>query len=210
MAADSGKTPYRVKADSVEACNCQHGCNCQFVGYPNEGKCEFIVAYEVKDGRFGDTPLKGVRAVVAAKYPKAIHEGNGHVVLFIDENATSEQATAMATIFSGQMGGMPWEAIAGTISRFDGPIRAKVDFKIDAERSTVSIPGAISLQLTPLRDVVSGVDKEVHITYPKGGFFWNDARMATTTQMRADYGDLHLEWPDRYAAAAEVNWTNQQ
>jgi len=49
----------------------------------------------------------------------------------------------------------------------------------------------------------------VHITYPKGGFFWNDARVATTTAMRAEHGGLQLEWPGKYAAAAEVNWTNQ-
>lgn len=39
----AAKTPYTVNADHVEACNCQHGCNCQFEGVPNEGKCEFIL-----------------------------------------------------------------------------------------------------------------------------------------------------------------------
>jgi len=47
------------------------------------------------------------------------------------------------------------------------------------------------------------------IVYPKGGFFWNDGNMATTETMRAEHGDLRLEWPNHYAAAAEVNWTNQ-
>jgi hypothetical protein len=74
-AQQTGKTAYRVKAESVEACNCQHGCNCQFDGFPNEGKCEFIIGYEVRDGRFGNVSLNGMRAVVAAKYPNAIHEG---------------------------------------------------------------------------------------------------------------------------------------
>lgn len=203
------KTAYRVKAESVEACNCQHGCNCQFAGFPNEGKCEFIAAYEVKDGRFGDTVLDGVRAVVVAKYPNAIHEGRGHVVLFVDERATGDQVNAIMSILSGKMGGMPWEALAGTIERFEGPIRKPIDFRIAGERSEVRIPGAVSLQLTPLRDVVSGAEKEVHITYPKGGFFWNDARIATTAEMTAQHGDLRIEWPDRYAASAEVNWTNQ-
>jgi hypothetical protein len=209
MAADPGKTPYRVKAESVEACNCQHGCNCQFVGVPNEGKCEFIIGYDVRDGRFGGVSLNGVRAVVAARYPGAIHEGNGHVVLFIDSSASQEQADAFATILSGKMGGMPWEALAGTIARFDGPIRKPIEIAVAGERSRVSVPGSVDLQLTPLVDVVSGAEKEVHITYPKGGFFWNDARVATTTKMRAEHGDLRLEWPNRYASAAEVNWTNQ-
>lgn len=208
--SESTKTPYHVKADHIEACNCQHGCNCQFEGTPNEGKCEFIVGWHVKDGKFGDVSLTGVRAVVAAKYPKAIHEGNGHIVLFVDEKATDAQATAFATILSGQMGGMPWEALAGTVGRFEGPIRKPISIDVAGERSQVRVPGAIELQLTPIRDVVSGEEKEVHIVYPKGGFLWDDGRIATTATMRAEYGDLKLEWPARFAAASEANWTNQK
>ena len=210
MPAAETLTTYRVKAESIEACNCQHGCNCQFAGFPNDGRCEFIIGYEVTNGTFGRLSLDGVRAVVAAKYPNAIHEGNGHVVLFIDEKATREQADAMVSILSGKMGGMPWEALAGTIGRFDGPIRKPVEMTIAAERSRVHVPGAIDLSLTPLKDPVTGSEKEVHIVYPKGGFFWNDAAVATTDTMRAVNGDFHLEWPGRYASVAEVNWTNQK
>jgi hypothetical protein len=204
------KTTYRVKAESVEACNCQHGCNCQFAGFPNDGKCEFIIGYEVRDGRVGDVSLNGVRAAVVAKYPNAIHEGHGHVVLFIDEKASDSQAESLATIMSGKLGGMPWEALAGTVERFEGPIRKPVEITINRERSSVRVPGAVDLQLTPLRDPMSGEEKEVHIVYPKGGFFWNDGRVATTATMRAQHGDVRLEWPNRYASTAEVNWTNQK
>lgn len=209
MTDAGGKTAYRIKANNVEACNCQHGCNCQFTGFPNEGKCEFIIGYEVTDGRFGDVSLNGVRAVLAAKYPKAIHEGNGHVVLFIDDKARPEQVDAVVTILSGKAGGMPWEAIAGTVGRFDGPIRRPIEMEFAGERSVVQVPGTIDLRLSPLKDPLSGADKEVHIVYPGGGLFWNDARIATTTTMRVEHEDLRLEWPNRYAAAAEVNWTNQ-
>jgi hypothetical protein len=202
------KVSYQVKADSVEACNCNHGCNCQFAGFPNDGKCEFIIGFEVKKGRYGDVSLDGVRAAVAAKYPNAIHEGNGHVVLFVDETASQAQVDAFATILSGKMGGMPWEALAGTIARFDGPVRKPVQIHVDGERSTVRVPGSIELQLQSLKNPVTGEDKQVHIVYPKGGFFWDDATVATSTKMRATHGDLQLEWPSRYAAVAEVNWTN--
>ena len=208
MSTADGKTPYFLKAASVEACNCQHGCNCQFAGYPNEGKCEFIIGYAVKDGRVGEVSLTGFRAVVAAKYPKAIHEGNGHVVLFVDEKASDEQINAFVSILSGKLGGMPWEALAGTIGTFEGPIKKPIEITAAGEKSIVRVPGAIELQLTPFLDL-AGKEKEVHITYPKGGFFWNDARVATTSAMRAQHGGLQLEWPGKYAAAAEVNWTNQ-
>lgn len=208
--ATTGKVAYRVKADSIEACNCQHGCNCQFEGVPNEGKCEFIIGYIIKQGKFGNTVLDGLKAAIVAKYPNAIHEGHGHVALFIDRAATDDQANAFAAILSGQMGGMPWEALAGTVERFDGPVRQDVEVQVNGERSVVRVPGVLELEMTPLRDPISGAEKEVHISYPKGGFFWNDARVGTTTKMRVDYGDLHISWPSRYAAMAEVNWTNER
>lgn len=209
MADTAGRTPWRFKASWVEACNCPHGCNCQFAGFPNEGKCEGVFGCEVKDGRFGNTSLNGLRFAIPFKYPKAIHEGNGHVVLFVDEKASQEQVDALTTILSGKMGGMPWEALAGTIGRFEGPIRKPIDIHVAGEHSVVNVPGAIEMRLTPLKDPVSGADKEVHITYPKGGFFWNDAKIATTQTLRAQHGDFRLEWPGRFASASEVNWGNQ-
>jgi hypothetical protein len=201
-------TSYRVKAQSVEACNCAHGCNCQFGGTPNEGICEFVIGYVVEDGRFGKVDLRGVRAVVVAKYPNAIHEGNGEVALFIDEGARPEQVEAFATILSGQAGGMPWEALAGTIARFEGPIRKPIDVAIDGQRAHIRVPGAVELETTPLRDPVTGQEKEVHITYPKGGFFWNDGNVVTTRTMRVDHPSLRMDWSGKYASTAEVNWTN--
>src|SRR5690242_18761332 len=192
MPATAEQTLYRLKAESVEACNCQHGCNCQFAGYPNEGKCEFIIGWLVKEGRCGEVALDGVRAAIAAKYPKAIHEGNGHVVLFVDDQASDEQVQAFASMLSGQLGGMPWEALAGTIGRFEGPIRKPVEISVAGEQSIVRVPGSIDLQLTPIKDVLSGEPKEVHIVYPKGGFFWDEAKIATTQTMRAQHGELRL------------------
>ena len=203
-------TPFRVKAKSVEACNCQHGCNCQFGGFPNEGKCEFIIGFAVTDGRFGEVSMNGVRAVVAAKYPGAIHQGNGHVVLFVDQSASQPQVDAFVAILSGKHGGMPWEALAGTIARFEGPIRKPVEISLAGTKSAVRVPGHIDLQLTPFVNPVTGEEKEVHIVYPKGGFFWDDGNIGTTTVMRAEHGDLKLEWPNKYASTAEVNWTNER
>ncbi len=203
------RTTYRVRAQSVEACSCAHGCNCQFGGTPNEGICEFVIGYEVQEGRFGDVDLGGVRAVVAAKYPGAIHEGHGHVVLFVDERASPEQVDAFTTILSGQLGGMPWEALAGTIERFEGPIARPIDLAVDGQRAHVRIPGAIELETTPLRNPVTGEEKEVHITYPKGGFFWNDGNVVTTRTMRVEHESLRMEWPSKYASTAEVHWSNE-
>jgi hypothetical protein len=203
------RSTYRVRAMSVEACNCALGCNCYFGGTPNEGICEFIIGYDIQEGRFGDVDLRGVRAVVAAKYPNAIHEGHGHVVLFVDQGASPEQVTALVTILSGQAGGMPWEAIAATIEKFEGPIMRPIEIGTDGQRGRVRIAGAVELETTPVRNPLAGGEEiEVHMVYPKGGILWNDGNIVTTSTMRVTHDSLPLEWPGKFAVIAEVTWTN--
>ena len=203
------RTAYRIRADQLEACNCRHGCNCQFGGGPNEGACEFLMGLDITDGHFGDVDLTGMRVAVAAKYPGAIHEGNGHVALFVDETARPEQVDAIVAIFTGQAGGMPWEALAGTVSRLDGPIRAPITMRAEGRRTLLEIPGVLEAQLTPIRNVVTGEETEVHIVYPTGGFFWNDGNIVTTETMRVRHGDLAFEHPSRFASTSKVDWHNE-
>ncbi len=209
VAETAARTRFKVKAMSLEACSCAHGCNCQFGGFPNEGICEFLIGYEVRDGEFGDVDLNGVRFVVAAKYPNAIHEGNGHVALFIDEKATADQVNAIATICTGAQGGMPWEAIAATVSRLEGPIQKPIEMNFDGAGSSFSVGDVLEVRAAPLRNPVTGEVNEVHITYPKGGFFWNDGSAVTTDTMKITWNDLSFDHPAKFAAIAEVNWTNQ-
>ena len=200
---------YRVRAQSVEACNCALGCNCYFGGTPNEGICEFIIGYDIQEGRFGDVDLRGVRAVVAAKYPNAIHEGHGHVVLFVDQGARPEQVSALVTILSGQAGGMPWEAIAATIEKFEGPILRPIEIGTNGQRGHVRIPGTVELVTRPIRNPLAGDQEiEVHMVYPRGGILWNDGNIVTTGTMRVTHDSLRLEWPGKFAVIAEVTWTN--
>ncbi len=206
--APTTRTSYHLKLHHLESCNCDVGCNCQFGGYPASGKCEFVLAFQVIDGRFGDVKLDGVTFVLACKYPKAIHEGNGHVALFVDAKASPEQVSAIAGILSGTNGGMPWEALAGTVGRFDGPFVTPIEFTIDGRSSHVRIPGSVEVQWTPLTDNVSGEEKEVHVVYPKGGFLWNDGSICTTRMMRVAHGDLHFEHPGQYSAIAVAEWKN--
>lgn len=98
------QTPYRVKGQWLETCNCDSGCNCNFGGFPDHGSCEAIVGVNVDEGNFGGVNLNGMKAVLAIKWPKAIHEGNGAAAVFVDESATPEQTTALATILTGQAG----------------------------------------------------------------------------------------------------------
>lgn len=203
------QVPYSITVHNIEACNCTTGCNCQFGGFPDKGGCEALIGGEVKEGKFGDVSLKGVRYIVACMYPKAIHEGNGKVAVFIDEQATQAQADAMATILSGQAGGMPWEALAATVAVLEGPVRKPIEMTVSGTKSSYRIPGVLELRQTPIRDAVSGQEKEVQIVYPKGGFFWNTGNIATTTVLEVNYGPVKFRHGGGFASYSTPTWTNQ-
>jgi hypothetical protein len=205
----AARTPYRVTLHQIECCNCNHGCGCQFAGYPDHGSCEFLIGFEIIDGQFGTVPLAGARGVVVCKYPGAIHEGKGEVVLFLDRALKPKQVEAVATILSGQMGGMPWEALAGTIASFTGPLLESIEMTVNGTRSSYRIPGVLEAQQEPIRDAVSGQERDVHIVYPKGGFMWNDGSVCTTSTMQIRHGDIAFAHPGRYACYARTTWTNQ-
>ena len=194
---------------NVEACNCSPGCNCQFTGFPDHGPCEAMIGGEVQEGTYGDVQLAGVRYVIAFMYPKAIHQGNGNVALFIDERATPAQADAIAAILSGRAGGMPFEALAGTVASMDGPVRAPIDMTLAGTKSSFRVPGVLELSQTPILDAISGAEKEVQIVYPKGGFFWNVGNIATTASMFCDFGLIRFKHPGGFASYSTPTWTNQ-
>jgi len=201
--------PWRVTVHNIEACNCSPGCNCQFTGFPDDGPCESMIGGEVGAGSYGDVQLAGVRYVIAFTYPGAIHQGGGKVAVFIDERATPAQADAIAMILSGRAGGMPFEALAGTFESVDGPLLAPIEMTVNGTRSSFRIPGVLELEQTPIRDAVSGAEKEVQIVYPKGGFFWNVGNVATSASMHCEYGLIRFRHPGGFASYSTPTWTNQ-
>ena len=204
------QTPWRLKGHWLETCNCDPGCNCNFGGFPDHGSCQAIVGFLVSEGNFGGVDMAGVRAVVALKWPKAIHEGNGQSVLFIGESANPEQVTSLVSILSGRHGGMPWEILANTLTATEGPILKPIEMTIDGRNSSFRIPGILEAKITPLKNPVTGEENEVHIVLPKGGLIWDDGDAATTETMRVDYGDMKFEYPGQSAIFSAIEWTNQK
>ena len=104
---------------------------------------------------------------------------------------------------------MPWEAIAATIEKFEGPILRRIEIRTEGQRGHVHIAGAVEVETTPIRSALAGGQEiEVRMVYPKGGILWNDGNIVTTSTMRSSHDSLRFEWPGKFAVIAEVNWTN--
>ena len=141
------QTPYRVKRVFLETCNCDAGCNCNLGGFPDHGSCEALIGIHVSEGTFGDVDLSGMKVVPAIKWPKAIHEGNGAAAIFIDESASQDQVNGIATILTGQAGGMPWELLATTLTSLNGPHLKSIKMDVNGRNSGFSIDGILEAKL---------------------------------------------------------------
>jgi hypothetical protein len=177
---------WYMKADYIETCNCDYGCPCNFTGFPTYGNCRSLVLFNIREGNFGDNvKLDGLEIIESVSWPKAIHEGNGTMQLFITKNADEEQRQALIRIITGQAkGDGPFALFAPTYKYVLEPQFVDINAKVDGRKSSFSIPGGvIDVQLENFVNPVSGEEQDTKIQLPKG-FIFKVADVAKTKIMK--------------------------
>jgi len=200
-------TKWRIEADFLQACNCDYGCPCEFAARPTLGFCEGTGAWHITSGSYGDVVLDGVGVAFAANWPKAIHEGNGTLALFIDESATQQQREAILTICSGQAGGLPFEILATTFTKVLDPIFAPIHFELNGRDSSVRVGDVLSVALEPIRNQVTNEPEFVRVEHATG-FIFKGAEAVSGKECRVDVPGLQFSWPDKAGFVTRVNYSN--
>ena len=184
---------WHMKIDYVEACNCDYGCPCNFNGFPTYGFCRDLLLFSIREGNYGDVKLNGVDVVHAASWPKAIHEGNGTVQLYISKHATEVQRDAVITIFMGKAKGEgPFAIFAPTFKYVLEPQYVDIQKKIDGKKSSFSVPGVIDVQVESFVNPVTGEEQETIIQLPKG-FIWKTGQAAKSKLMKISTPQLNFD-----------------
>ncbi len=133
------KTEWRISGEEIVSCNCDWGCPCQFNAPPTTGRCEALIAYEIRAGHYGDTALDGVRFAGIYWWPGRIDEGNGTRQIIVDERATSEQRAAIDALVSGSEGGAYFEIFAAVAPNQFDTLTAAIEMQSDRERRVASV-----------------------------------------------------------------------
>lgn len=175
---------WELTLDYVETCNCDFGCPCNFNGLPTFGFCRAIVLYRIKEGFFGDTDLKGTDVAYVCSWPKAIHEGDGTLQIYVSKHANQKQRDALIRIMHGKAKGNGSFALFGsTMKYFLDPQFVDVKVKIDGRKSSFSVPGVLEVEVDSFKNPVTGEEGDARVTLPKG-FIWKEALAAYTKKMR--------------------------
>lgn len=195
------------EADYLQSCNCDYGCPCEFSAPPTAGFCEGLGAWKIEKGDYDGVKLDGLGLGFAAKWPGAIHEGNGTVCLFIDERANAEQRDALINIGSGQAGGLPFEILATTFATVLDPQFATIEFKIDGLNSTARIGNQFRIALESIKNPVTKEPEQVAVNHGTG-FIFKTAECASAREGSVDVEQMKFSYPDKAGFIARIRYGN--
>ena len=121
-------TKWNARGEYMEACSCDFLCPCiprNATTPATHDFCKVALAFDIRDGRFGDVDLTGVRWVFFAQSKAVMTEGEWIGGLVVDSAASDTQAAAVAAICGPNAGEGPG-MFAPLISDFRGVERRPI------------------------------------------------------------------------------------
>ena len=194
-------------ADYLQACNCDYGCPCEFSAPPTPGFCHGVGVWKIEHGKYGDLSLDRTGLAFAAKWPGAIHEGNGTVCLFVDEKASPAQRDALLEIGSGKAGGLPFEILATTFSTLLEPEFVSFDVKINGLQSTARLGDDFRIALEPIKNPVTGNAEQVTVNHGTG-FIFKTAECASAREGSVAIDKMEFSYPNKAGFIARIHYGN--
>jgi hypothetical protein len=139
---------WNLKGSYVETCSCELMCPCNlsFDHGATYDFCRVTLVFDIRKGEIEGTAIGGLKVAAIADTPKVMTEGNWRLGVFVDAQATDEQAEKLVQVFSGQLGG-PMAALAPLVGEMLGVERARIDVNHDGLRHSVRVGDAIDFEI---------------------------------------------------------------
>ena len=144
--------PWYINGDWFDVCKCNIPCPCEFAQPPTFGDCEGILAWHVREGRYGDVALNGLNVIAVGAFTGNAWKGAKVTMgIFLDERADGAQRAALQAIFGGQAGGWPGE-FAKMLGEVRGIEYAPIEFEIGAGLAhwRATVPGKVEARAEAL------------------------------------------------------------
>jgi hypothetical protein len=107
--AGAGKTQrnaYKLQGTLLEACSCNVLCPCWIGENPDGGDCKAFLGYHFDKGEINGVDVSNLSLVMVCQIPgNVLTPKSWKVLVLMDDQATSEQAQAIADAYTGKLGG---------------------------------------------------------------------------------------------------------
>ncbi|MEA2293894.1 MAG: hypothetical protein QOE86_1533 [Solirubrobacteraceae bacterium] len=139
---------WQIEGTYFETCSCEVVCPCtaSLALGADYDRCRLTLVFHITDGDVEGTDVGGLTIAALADTPKVMTDGNWRLGVFVDANASDEQAEKLGAVFGGQLGG-PMEALGPLIGENLGVERAPIEVREDGLRHSVRIGEAVDFEI---------------------------------------------------------------
>jgi hypothetical protein len=184
---------WKLEGPYFETCSCDLVCPCTAslaLGATHD-RCNATLVFTVENGEIEGTDVSGLSVVAVIDTPKVMSDGDWRLGVFIDADASDEQADKLGQVFSGALGG-PMEALGPLVGENLGVERAPIEVSHDGLRHAIRIGDAVDVEI---EDVVPfGVEGDQpaqlqHIFHPVG----SELTISHATRAKIDAFGINYE-----------------
>lgn len=187
---------WHAKGDWFDVCRCDVPCPCSWAQPPDDGYCEGVLVWHIREGRYGDVPLDGLNVVGIGTFKGNVWAGDHsepRLGVLLDERADERQREALQMIFGGQAGGWPGRFSEIFGAEMVGLEFAPIDVQIadDVTSWRAEIPGRVRAAATALSGPTSVAGKPPTM-HNLPGAETGPGQVATQGQATADEVDAFV------------------
>jgi hypothetical protein len=196
---------WKLKGSYVETCSCDLicPCNASFDHGASNDYCRVVLVFNIREGEIEGTDVGGLVVAAIADTPKVMTDGNWRLGMFIDDQATDEQAEKLTGVFGGQMGG-PMEALAPLVGEMLGVERVPIEVVDDGLRHSVRIGDGIDFEIEDI--VPFGIETGEPVRF-KGMFHPAGSELTIAEAKRSKISAFGIEYEGKTGlSTSEFSW----
>jgi hypothetical protein len=166
--------------------------------------CRVTLLFNIREGDIEGTDIAGLKVAAIADTPKVMTDGNWRLGVFVDEQATDEQADKLVQVFSGQLGG-PMGGLAPLVGEMLGVERVPIEIHDDGLRHSVRIGDAIDFEVEDI--VPFGVESGEPVRFD-GMFHPVGSDLTMAEAKRSQINAFGIEYEGKTGLSkAEFSWS---
>jgi hypothetical protein len=185
---------WHAAGDWFDTCKCNVPCPCSFAQLPTHGDCDGILAWHIREGRYGDVLLDGLNVLMVASFVGNIwaEHTDAYAAVFVDERADDPQRQALQMIFGGQAGSWPAEMVSMMGAEMRGMEFAPIEIEVadDLANWRAVVPGRVEASADALTGPTTPEDARVQSTNLPGAET-GPGQVATWGRSTVDRADAH-------------------
>ncbi|MFE2302005.1 DUF1326 domain-containing protein [Streptomyces sp. NPDC059445] len=185
---------WHAAGDWFDTCKCNVPCPCSFAQLPTHGDCDGILAWHIRDGRYGDVSLDGLNVLMVASFVGNIwgEHSDTYAAVFVDERADDPQRQALQMIFGGQAGSWPAQMVSMMDADMRGMEFAPIEIEVvdDLASWRAVVPGRVEASAEALTGPTTPKGARVQSTNLPGAET-GPGQVATWGRSTVDRADAH-------------------